>query len=79
MKKLKENEFYLANYGTNENIEIFKNYEEAKEESVNNKVYIAELDLDSVWQEDGIWNYEDNYNLINSKPVKIKKRIKNDS
>lgn len=69
---LDSNQFYLANYGTNENIEIFKSFEEAKKESIDNKVYLAELDADSVYEEDGIWNYEDNYNLIISTPTEIK-------
>lgn len=57
---LKEDEFYVANYGTEENIEIFKNFFQAKSESVDDIVHIGKFNMDRVWIEDDIgWNYDD--------------------
>lgn len=72
--ELKDNEFYIANYGTDENVEIFKSFDEALEESINNEVHKCFLDKNSVYQEkDGSWNYNDNYALFVTKPVVVLK------
>ena len=63
--------FYLANYATETNIEIFQSFSKAKQESVNGKVYKATLNRANVWCEDGEWNYEDNINLFIDEPVEI--------
>lgn len=77
---LKENEFYMANYGTDENIEIFKNHEEAKKESVDGKIFIATLNKERIYQEpNGKWNYEDKSDLILSSPVEVENISDNDS
>lgn len=47
-------EFYIANYGTMKNIEIFDNFKDAKAESSNNKVYKALLNQDNVWFEEDL-------------------------
>lgn len=64
--------FYLANYGTEKNIEIFDNYNDAKSESSDDKVFKALLNEQNVYFEDGLgWNYEDNSELYLSTPVEI--------
>lgn len=64
--------FYLANYGTMKNIEIFDNFEDAKTESSNNKVYKALLNPDNVWFEENLgWNYEDNSDLFLYEPILV--------
>ncbi len=64
--------FYLANYGTMENIEIFDNFEDAKTDSSNNKVYKALLNSNNIWFEENLgWNYEDNSELFLSEPILV--------
>ncbi len=71
---LTDKKFYIANYDTMENIEIFTSFDEAKDESTNDEVYEAILNHKNVWYENGIgWNYEDNSNLFITTPVKVKK------
>ena len=65
-------EFYLANYGTMKNIEIFDNFEDAKANSSNNKVFKALLNKNNVWFEENLgWNYDDNSELFLSKPTLV--------
>ena len=67
-------EFYIANYGTMKNIEIFDNFKDARDNSSNNKVYKALLNQDNVWLEKDLgWNYEDNSELFLSKPILVEK------
>lgn len=72
-KVLTENKrFYIANYGTMENIEIFLDYKDAKKESINNEVYEAILNHKNVWYEDDLgWNYEDNSSLFITSPKRV--------
>ena len=64
--------FYLANYTTEENIEIFQNFDEAKKCSVNGMVYKATLNHENVYFEKDIgWNYEDNFELFLDEPTRI--------
>lgn len=67
---LMDNEFYLANYGTDENIEIFKNYYHAKKESIDGNVYRCNLNKELVFFEQDIkeWNYEDKSDLFLDEP-----------
>jgi hypothetical protein len=52
--------FYISNYGTEMNLNIFKTYEEAKEDSCNSVVHTTDVNEEFVYQEDdGQWNYED--------------------
>lgn len=63
--------FFISNYGTDVNIEIFQDRDEAKNASVDGLVYIAILNHRNVWFEDGLgWNYEDNSELFLSEPQK---------
>ena len=65
-------EFYIANYETMKNIEIFDNFKDAKANSSNNKVYKALLNPDNVWLEKDLgWNYEDNSELFLSEPILV--------
>jgi len=65
--------FYIANYGTSENIEIFQNYEEAKKESIDNRVYQAILNSSDVYFDIGLnsWNYEDVSGLFLTTPLLV--------
>ena len=63
--------FYLANYGTMENIEIFQDTNKAKNKSSNGKVYRAILNGSCVWLENGDWNYEDKSDLFLETPTEI--------
>lgn len=67
--------FYLANYGTEENVEIFTSYDEALNESINDEVHEAVLNYDCIWYDHDLkaWNYEDDSNLFLSTPLKVKK------
>ena len=66
--------FYLANYGTDKNIEIFQDFDEAKKESINDKVFKATLNCSNVWFEDKQgWNYEDNDELFINTPYQVLK------
>ncbi|WP_152633284.1 hypothetical protein [Aliarcobacter butzleri] len=66
--------FYLANYGTTENVEIFTDYAEAKKNSVDGIVHKAILSSDCVWYEDGLgWNYEDCSHLYSKTPCEVSK------
>ena len=51
--------FYVSNYGTERNINIFKTYEEANEDSCNGEVHTTDVSDESIYQEDGQWNYEE--------------------
>lgn len=65
-------QFYLANYGTEKNIEIFQSLEKAKKESVDGVVYTAVLNHENVWYEENIgWNYEDNSSLFLTSPIQV--------
>ena len=67
-------EFYIANYGTMKNIEIFDNFKDAKANSSNNKVHKALLNSNNIWFEKDLgWNYEDNSELLLSKPILVEK------
>lgn len=70
---LHENEFYLSNYGTDKNIEISKDYEEAKKMSMDGNVHIAMLNPKRYYFEDCIdsWNYEDKSDLLMSTPILV--------
>ena len=70
-----EASFYIANYGTSENIEIFTSYEEAKKVSIDGNVHYASLSGDDcVWLEiDSGWNYEDCSDLFNETPYLVTK------
>jgi hypothetical protein len=62
--------FFIANYGTNENIEIFQDRDEAKKASVDGLVHTAILNHSNVWFEDGFgWNYDDDSELFLSEPL----------
>jgi len=65
--------FFIANYCSEENIEIFQDYNEAKKESVNGMVYKAVLNHDDVWYEKdlGAWNYNDTFELFVNEPIRI--------
>lgn len=63
--------FYLANYDTDKNIEIFQDFDKAKKESINGKVYKATLNHTNVWFEDGKWNYEDDSFLFADEPLEV--------
>jgi len=72
--KLNKNQFYISNYGTMENIEIFKDFNEAKENSINCEVYLVDLNSNHIWEEDGIgWNYNDCSDLFLTTPVLVSK------
>jgi histone acetyltransferase (RNA polymerase elongator complex component) len=62
--------FYIANYGTNQNIEIFQDYEDAKKESIDNFVHQAILNHSRVYFDIELngWNYEDKFDLFLSTP-----------
>lgn len=69
---LDKNEFYLANYASDSNVEIFKNFAEAKEESVN-EVHMAKLNMNRVWLENNtMWYYEDKSDLYQTSPIEVK-------
>jgi len=64
--------FYLANYGTEKNIEIFQDLEKAEKESVDGVVYMAVLNHENIWHEENIgWKYEDDSSLFLTSPSKI--------
>ena len=64
--------FYLANYGTETNIEIFQYFDDAKKESVDGKVYKATLSHTNVWFEKDLgWNYEDDAFLFIDEPLEV--------
>ena len=63
--------FYIANYGTMKNIEIFQDINKAKEESADGKVYQAILNGSRVWLENDDWNYEDTSDLFLKSPTEI--------
>ena len=63
--------FFLANYGTEKNIEIFQDLDKAKNESSDGKVYKAVLNSDHIWFEDGNWNYEDKSDLFIEVPIEV--------
>jgi len=61
--------FYLANYNTLKNIEIFQKLEQAKEFNPDNPVYKAVLNHERVWYEkDFGWNYENTSDLFLETP-----------
>lgn len=65
--------FYIANYNTTENIEIFTEFAEAKAESIDGNVYKALLSEDCVWFEKDLgWNYEDCSELFQETPYLVK-------
>ena len=69
--------FYMANYGTDENIEIFTDYEAAKKNSVDGIVHCAILSSSCVWYEPDLgWNYEDNIDLFQETPYLVKGVVK---
>ncbi len=65
--------FYLANYGTEKNIEIFQDYEKAKKESIDNLVYQAILNHSHVYFDINLngWNYEDKFDLFLTTPLLV--------
>lgn len=65
--------FYIANYGTEENIEIFDNYKAALNESIDGKVYKANLNPNNVYFDEELksWNYEDDSDLFLSEPESL--------
>jgi hypothetical protein len=66
--------FYLANYNTEKNIEIFEDFDKAKNESIDNCVYKAILNHSRVWFDAQLnhWIYEDKLDLILSTPILVK-------
>lgn len=71
-KNLKSDEFYISNYGTDENINIFKDIQEAYQDSIDNKVHKVSLSEDLVFYENDIgWNYDDTAGLFQSEPVEV--------
>ena len=69
--------FYIANYDTEENIEIFDNYKAALNESIDGNVYKALLNPENVYYEEDIksWNYEDNSELFLSTPERLENSL----
>ncbi len=66
--------FYIANYGTMENIEIFTDFEDAKKESIDGNVYCALFSEDCVWYKKGLGRiYEDCSDLFQETPYLVKK------
>jgi len=65
--------FFIANYDTDKNIEIFQDYNEAKKVSANGMVYKAVLNHNDVWYEKdlGAWNYNDTFELFVNEPIRI--------
>jgi len=62
---------YIANYGTDENIEIFNNFKEAKEYSIDSKVHKALFNGSNLWYEEIGWNYYDKYDLFLETPYEV--------
>jgi hypothetical protein len=68
--------FFITNYGTEENIEIFQDYSEAKRESANGEVFKAKLNSNNVWFEEDLgWNYDDSSDLFIDEPFKIIEKV----
>lgn len=69
--------FYIVNYDTEENIEIFDNYKAALNESIDGNVYKALLNPDNVYYDEEIksWNYEDNSELFLSTPERLENSL----
>jgi len=65
--------FFIANYCSEKNSEIFQDYNEAKKESANGMVYKAVLNHNDVWYEKdlGAWNYNDTFELFVNEPIRI--------
>lgn len=79
LAKKSDYSFYIANYGTNENIEIFQSFDKAQNFSIDGKVHYAQLDSELVYLEEfnsGVeWNYEDKADLFVSSPVEVLKEV----
>jgi hypothetical protein len=62
-KKHKHSVFYISNYKTRDNMEIFKTIREAKKRSVNGKIHQSLFNNNKVYLDGSVWKYNNGPDL----------------